>query len=139
MIEMIKEAKTKITLVGYRVEEYALPIMSSLQDAIARNVDVSLVLDRAEDHIYILRRLWKNFPASKLYTLKTDPKDPKRSLHAKLIVIDYSVLLVTSANLTYHGLSSNLEIGVKISGEAAYEAQLLINSLMREGYLVAAK
>ncbi len=139
MIEMIRRAKTKVTLVGYRVEEYALPIISSLEDAIARNVDVSLILDKAEDHLFVLKRLWKNFPTSRLYTMRTDPKDPKRSLHAKLIIIDYSILLITSANLTYHGLSSNLEIGVKISGKAAYEAQLLINSLMREGYLVTAR
>lgn len=139
MIEMIRTAKKKVTVVGYRIEEYALPIIKSLQDAIARNVDVILVLDKAEDHIFVLERLWKNFPTSKLYTMTTDPKDPKRSLHAKLIIIDYTVLLITSANLTYHGLSSNLEMGVKVTGKAAYEAQLLINSLMREGYLVTAK
>jgi phosphatidylserine/phosphatidylglycerophosphate/cardiolipin synthase-like enzyme len=45
-------------------------------------------------------------------------------------------MLVTSANLTYHGLSGNVEVGVLVEGNVAAEAVQLINRLIAEGVVV---
>jgi phosphatidylserine/phosphatidylglycerophosphate/cardiolipin synthase-like enzyme len=57
-------------------------------------------------------------------------------LHAKAIVADDAVALVTSANLTGHALAHNIELGLLVhdrvaaSGIAAH-----VTGLMREGTL----
>ena len=42
------------------------------------------------------------------------PKDPMSSLHAKVICVDQSKTLITSANLSYHGQEGNIEMGTYI-------------------------
>ena len=40
--------------------------------------------------------------------------DPMSSLHAKVICVDQSKTLITSANLSYHGQEGNIEMGTYI-------------------------
>lgn len=42
------------------------------------------------------------------------PEDPMSSLHAKVICVDQSKTLITSANLSYHGQEGNIEMGTYI-------------------------
>ena len=39
------------------------------------------------------------------------------ALHAKIIVVDKCKSLVSSANLSYHGLKGNVELGLLITSE----------------------
>ncbi|MNR65073.1 hypothetical protein D3C85_1879750 [compost metagenome] len=57
-------------------------------------------------------------------------------MHAKMLVVDNLELLVTSANLTYHGMGSNIEIGVRIKGEVARKVSRHLFSLEQAGELV---
>jgi phosphatidylserine/phosphatidylglycerophosphate/cardiolipin synthase-like enzyme len=64
------------------------------------------------------------------------PGDNMASLHAKVLLVDQYDLLVTSANLTYHGLSSNIEVGVRVKGnELAKQMAQHFTSLERSGIL----
>jgi phosphatidylserine/phosphatidylglycerophosphate/cardiolipin synthase-like enzyme len=45
-------------------------------------------------------------------------------------------MLVTSANLTYHGLAGNLEIGLEIEGRVAGEVVALLNRLIAENICI---
>ncbi len=51
------------------------------------------------------------------------------SLHAKIIVIDRKFVLVGSANLSYHGMFSNYEIILKVTGNAVADIANLIDKL----------
>jgi phosphatidylserine/phosphatidylglycerophosphate/cardiolipin synthase-like enzyme len=133
--EMINKAEHKITVVGYRVEEYASQIVSYLFDAMERGVDVTVILDRAQDQLGLFQKIWGKRKLPKIYTRSRGKTDRMESLHAKLVITDHLNLLVTSANLTYHGLFANIEIGVRIRGKLANTAQSLINSLIRIGEL----
>lgn len=53
------------------------------------------------------------------------------SLHAKVLVADACDALVTSANLTYHGLEANVEVGVRIVGGAAAQLEAVFHELIR--------
>ena len=54
------------------------------------------------------------------------------SLHAKLVVAKQKDALVTPANLTYHGLKANLELGVRLQGPVAADIVDHFNRLIRE-------
>jgi phosphatidylserine/phosphatidylglycerophosphate/cardiolipin synthase-like enzyme len=41
------------------------------------------------------------------------------ALHAKATIVDGRRLLLTSANLTYHGLGGNIELGALIEDDKA--------------------
>lgn len=136
MKEMINEAKYSVIIVGYRIEEYAEPIIRSLYDAAKRNVRIRLVIDRAGNQMSIFKKIWKDENLPEFYSRKINVRDQMASVHAKLFIVDSDNLLVTSANLTYHGLSSNLEIGVRIKGKTADRAERLVNALIAKKYLV---
>ncbi|MGI0016629.1 MAG: phospholipase D-like domain-containing protein, partial [Nitrososphaera sp.] len=137
MMEMIDGARDSVTIVGYRIEEYAEPLIKALHSASTqRNVRIRIVLDRASDQISIIKKIWKEDYLPEFYSRKKDIKDPMASIHAKLIVVDSSDLLITSANLTYHGLSSNLEMGIRLRGKTADRAERLIWSLIQKKHLV---
>lgn len=44
--------------------------------------------------------------------------DPMSSLHAKVLCVDQSKTLITSANLSYHGQEGNIEMGTYIESTA---------------------
>ena len=46
---------------------------------------------------------------------------------------DEKDVLVTSANLTFHGLEGNIEIGVRLRGEPAGEARKVFSHLVENG------
>ena len=62
-----------------------------------------------------------------------DPDDPQSALHAKLAIVDQQYLLATSANLSYHGLLANIEVGVEVQGIVAAEAWEVFSRLIEVG------
>ena len=136
--EMINEANKSVTIVGYRIEDYAEPIISALYLAAKRNVTVRLVIDKAKKQLSIFRKIWIDWELPEFYYREPTEDDPMSSIHAKMIIVDSNILLITSANLTYHGLSSNLEIGVKIRGKTARGAERLVDTLIGSKHLVRA-
>ncbi len=68
---------------------------------------------------------------------RTALKNPTVSLHAKCVVIDHALALITSANFTARGQNRNLEAGVSIEDEtfaAALERQW--SNLIEAGVVV---
>jgi phosphatidylserine/phosphatidylglycerophosphate/cardiolipin synthase-like enzyme len=57
-------------------------------------------------------------------------------LHAKVLVGDRSDALVTSANLTYHGMETNIELGIHVTGQAAAQIEEHFRDLIRQNELV---
>ena len=102
---------------------------------------MTLVIDRdygsddsAEGHnLTQLRAGWPyDAPEPDVYGWGDDG-DPIAKLHAKVIVVDRRDLLVTSANLTGHGMSGNLELGARLSGRPAQQAHDHVIGLIADG------
>ena len=54
------------------------------------------------------------------------------ALHAKVLVIDRKVSLVSSANLSYHGMQGNIEMGILLqSQEKARKIEALLKELKK--------
>ncbi len=133
--EMILAAKNRVTIVGYRVTQGARPVFEALGAAYRRGVGVRLILDSASEQMKVLQQLWpvkKHLP--EIFDKKTEG-----TLHAKVVVVDGLDMLVTSANLTTHGLRSNIEIGVRVQGPTASQVDALLNKLVRTRHFSVVK
>ncbi len=61
--------------------------------------------------------------------------DDKAAIHAKLLIADRGDALITSANLTYHGMERNLEMGLRVRGRPAADIHDRISELITAGDL----
>jgi phosphatidylserine/phosphatidylglycerophosphate/cardiolipin synthase-like enzyme len=124
LVEVIGESTSELLLTTYSAKPYQ-PVLDALASAIARGVNVSVVvetlqgagsaLNGAEPAAAFLTvpgvRLW-HWPAAKRI-------DQGAKMHAKLAVADRRLLLISSANLTQSGVGKNIEAGLLVRGGAA--------------------
>ena len=60
---------------------------------------------------------------------------PYTKLHAKVLIVDRVEMLVGSANFTFHGLESNLELGLRVRGPQAGAVAERFDHLMANGVI----
>jgi phosphatidylserine/phosphatidylglycerophosphate/cardiolipin synthase-like enzyme len=126
--EMLNTAEKSVLIVAYSVWVGSGPgnlLIQKLAGLSSKGVDVTFVVDqRYQDgrNLLELRRAWpvKRRPPT-VYSWK-DEDDVIAKLHAKVVIVDNKDLLVTSANLTGHGLEGNLEFGLRVRGRTAAQA-----------------
>jgi phosphatidylserine/phosphatidylglycerophosphate/cardiolipin synthase-like enzyme len=117
VIDLINQARAEILLVSYATQ--AEPsITAALSAAVARGAAVTLLAERSADNPSYISPLPVPFPAVQALRLHWPAacRPPGAALHAKVIVVDGSVALVGSANLTGRAMESNLECGILIRG-----------------------
>ena len=73
-------------------------------------------------------------PLPNIYTYRS--KQGRSSLHAKVLIIDDKVVLVTSANMTENAMEKNVEMGIVHYGNIVKDAKMLFQALIDQGYLV---
>ena len=116
----------EILLVGYVLTaskgSFMERVVDLLQDAARRHASIVVVLhdDDGSKNIMTLLDLWDVFTKKpRVYTWRPPAGHPYSKLHAKCLVVDRLDGLVTSANFTFHGLESNLELGLRVRGRPA--------------------
>jgi phosphatidylserine/phosphatidylglycerophosphate/cardiolipin synthase-like enzyme len=68
----------------------------------------------------------------RIFNYQKNAEDSMAALHAKAIIVDEKQLLVSSANLSYHGMQGNIEMGIRIeSQEKAKQVEDLLKELVR--------
>ena len=129
-----------ILLVGYSLtigkDSFMEQVRDLLVDASKRHAKVQIVLhkDKEGRNHHELVKGWDVFARKpEIYTWQPPPDHPYTKLHAKCLVVDRLQMLVTSANFTFHGLESNIELGLLVRNQPLATAvhdrfQLLINS-----------
>lgn len=117
VISLIGEAREEIWLVSYAARPER-DIEHALNTAVARHVEITLLLERHEDNdtyssqaepfasVQATRLAW---PANRRRTGYT-------SMHAKILLVDGRIALVGSANLTSAAMEANLECGILLRG-----------------------
>jgi phosphatidylserine/phosphatidylglycerophosphate/cardiolipin synthase-like enzyme len=137
LLDLIDKARQEMIIVGYVLTEAASAVFERLGAAQRRGVQVILIGDRLEEKLSVLKACWpEGLHLPVLYSRLETPDDTRAALHAKLAIADQRYMLVTSANLTYHGLAGNIEIGVEVEGQVAAEAVTLLNRLIAEGQCI---
>lgn len=132
--EMISKATKNILLTGYAISDHFEEMLNQINNKSKQGVVVELFVNNYESVKPVLnniehtnRRFFKVYE----YTGKTD--DKMAALHAKTIVVDGAKILISSANLSYHGLEGNIEIGALIlSQDKAAQVQSIFSDLKRQ-------
>jgi len=140
--KIIDTAKDEIILIGYvfvNIKGQMDPIVDSLISATSRGVNVKIFFQKGSS-VKSLKSIWKGKKSSEIPELyvfndKDNSKD-KGILHAKALIKDDDVILVTSANLTGSAMERNLEFGILHEGKIANNAKKLLYDLIKEGYMV---
>jgi hypothetical protein len=134
--EMLESPKRTVVVVAYSVwlGAAAKGVVARLAELSTSEVRVRFLLDERYQEgwsIQQIRRAWPSAaPPPSLFTWEA-PEDEIAKLHAKVLLVDGRDLLITSANLTEHGLAGNLEFGVRIRGTPAVDADKHFESLLR--------
>jgi len=132
---MLKNAN-KITLVIYSISEGAEDIIKELSNCAAGGVnDITIVMH--DDEKMINKTTIDNiFRVGKkpLILTRKDKGQFYYKIHAKVLIVNSWDMLLTSANLTYHGMSENFEMGIRTQGKLADDAEQLIFELKASGY-----
>ena len=135
--DLVDHANHTLLVVGYSLTKAAAPFVGSMAAAARRGVSCSFVADRMEEKLATLVKLWPpDVGLPQLWTRPANPDDKQSALHAKFLVVDSRRLLLTSANLTYHGFHGNIEMGVLLEGSVAAEAEHLAREWGKAGLIL---
>lgn len=120
--EILLSAENSILIVGYAINTNMGSIMNYLEEKSRSGVKLIFMIDRLEEKEDFL--LWaKRLPQPpELYDRPKDPEDPMSALHIKCVVIDERVAMFGSANLTYHGMRGNIELGLILHDETVVKS-----------------
>lgn len=122
LLELIELARAELVFVSYAA--FRIPdALSSLQRAVSRGVTVKLILESETDSGGRYRQWGSGFgdelagaSGVEFYSWPSEQRPPGGLLHAKAVIADGRLALITSANLTEHAMDVNIEIGVLIEG-----------------------
>jgi phosphatidylserine/phosphatidylglycerophosphate/cardiolipin synthase-like enzyme len=139
VVEVVRAASDRVLLVSFAAYGVA-EVVRELTLASARGVRVDLVLERSVEQGGVLRE----GPGDETFAPLAGrahvwhwPAAHRRSrgraaLHAKVVVADGEVALLSSANLTDRGLSDNIEVGLLVRDpEIAGQLDRHFRALMR--------
>lgn len=114
--ELIRNAKKSILLTGYSVSGFISKIIDLLIEKSKKGVLVKIFFNDLKSQSSVKKILEYRSKFLQVYDY-TNREDKMAALHAKIIVVDKKETLISSANLSYHGMSGNIEIGTCISSE----------------------
>jgi phosphatidylserine/phosphatidylglycerophosphate/cardiolipin synthase-like enzyme len=138
LLQMIDGATREILLITFALQMHD-ELRQALVGALGRNVAITVVAEDPADH-----PAFRGHPQEALHGLGVRrlrwPQGERArqgvSLHAKVVVADRAVALITSANLTEYAASDNLEAGALIHGtDTAQRLVEHIDELERRGIL----
>jgi phosphatidylserine/phosphatidylglycerophosphate/cardiolipin synthase-like enzyme len=144
LLEVIAAAERELLLVSYAAFRVQA-VLDALAEAAGRGVAIKLVLESTEESAgHLTVDAARAFASVRhhvgFYVWPADQRPDVGSgqavLHAKTAVADDHTVLVTSANLTEHAISSNMELGVLVHGGATprrlrdHVAELILSGVL---------
>lgn len=135
--ELIKNAEKSIIITGYSISDYAGELLQLLIDKSRKGVQVQLFVNSLSNTKNTLQDLLL-YKSKFLQIYNYQNKDDKMaSLHAKIITVDTEKILITSSNLSYHGIIKNIEIGILFdSQKRAFEIGEIFRELKKQKILI---
>ncbi len=131
--KLIKDAEKSLTITGYAVSEYFSDVLDEIIWKSQQGVYIKLYINDMEKQKTTLERLlaYKS-RFLQVYEYQKQEEDKMAALHAKIIVSDARRSLVSSANLSYHGLQGNVEMGFLIeSPDKAKQIEQVLKEMVR--------
>jgi hypothetical protein len=134
-IEMVQAAQQTIFVIGYIFTAGARALIEQLAAARRdRAVHVTVIGNRMQDQLPVLRSIWPPYsPLPNIFSREASPTDDMAALHAKLLICDNLVALITSANFSHHGFHENIEMGAKIQSPSVARLVDFIQAMIQLG------
>ena len=126
LASMVANATESLILVSFATYDVA-ELTTSLAEATARGVEVTLILESPDDPggplVFGSTHPFESLKTTaKIYRWPHEAREvffaANPRLHAKCVIADRSSALITSANLTSAGINDNIELGVLIEAGA---------------------
>ena len=142
MLRSVRESG-EILLVGYA---FTAPqgsamegVIGLLEEAARKRARITLVLHKSDpSQAPFIDDIWDVFAKKpRIMTWAPSTRDPYVKLHAKALIIDRTEMLVGSANFTFLGLESNLELGLRVRGPQAALVADRFDHLMSSGVITS--
>lgn len=114
--ELLQSARVSITMTGYSVSEYVKDFLDVIINKSQKGVFVKIFINKVDEQNAIEKLIAHKGRFLKIYNYSNET-DKMAALHAKVISIDNERTLVSSANLSYHGMSANIEMGCVIQSK----------------------
>lgn len=123
LLEVINSARWRlfiVSFVAYSIDS----VRRSLQDAVRRNVKISILLESTKAHggkidFDSIKLFKETIPSATIFTWNSESKaigQVHGAVHAKCALADGELAFITSANLTNAALENNMELGVLVRG-----------------------
>lgn len=130
--EIIGLAQKTILITGYSISDYVSGFIDTLVSKSQRGVLVKIYINKAESQGSIDKIVRYQSKYLQIFNY-TNSSDKMSALHAKIISVDNAQSLISSANLSYHGMEGNIELGCLVSSKKiATQVDGLFAQLTRE-------
>lgn len=131
--KLIENAEKSLIITGYAVSDYFLDVLDRIIRKSQQGVYVRLYINDMEKQKSSLERLLAyRSHFLQIYEYQKKKEDKMAALHAKIIVSDARRSLVSSANLSYHGMQGNIEMGFLIeSSNKAKQIEQVLKEMVR--------
>lgn len=131
--KLIEDTEKSLIITGYSVSDYFADMLDMIIRKSQQGVYVRLYVNDMEKQKAVLERLMAyKSRFIQVYEYQKQEDDKMAALHAKMIVSDVQKSLVSSANLSYHGMQGNVEMGFLIdSQEKAKQIEEVMKEMVR--------
>ena len=131
--KLIEGTEKSLTITGYSISDYFADMLDVIIRKSQQGVYVRLYVNDMEKQKSALDRLMAyKSRFLQVYEYQKQEDDKMAALHAKLLVSDAKKSLVSSANLSYHGMQGNVEMGFLIeSSEKAKQIEEVMKETVR--------
>ena len=128
--DMLLSAKKSILMTGYSLSEYVNKYLELITKKSQSGVFIKVFINNINEQSLINKLLRYSGKFLQIYDY-TNKDDKMSALHAKVLSVDSSQSLISSANLSYHGMSGNIELGCFIeSARIANEIDAVFKQLL---------
>ena len=114
--EVLESAQKSIIMTGYSVSEYVSDFLDTVIAKSQKGIVVRLYINKVDNQASLEKLLRYKSRFLQIYNY-TNADDKMSALHAKILSVDGKRTLISSANLSYHGMSGNIELGCLIESE----------------------
>jgi phosphatidylserine/phosphatidylglycerophosphate/cardiolipin synthase-like enzyme len=120
--ELISASEQTILFTGYSISDYFKAMLEKINLKSKQGVVIEFFVNDYNKFQPILSSIeHKKRHFLKVYEYSGKEDDKMAALHAKIIIVDKTKILISSSNLTYHGLDGNIEIGVLVTSSKKVE------------------
>ena len=131
IFQMIKRAKFKITIVSYFVWD-GQDLFKQLSN-LSKNIEIKFILDEPQKWKSRIIKNWNKRTLPKIFGInrKKLSKEKLSKIHSKIVIVDNSEILITSANLTSVAMETFGKTGNNIETGIWSKDQQIVNNCIK--------